>query len=72
MTTKADVLAAREAYERVAEAYLRERGWSDYEGTCGLGGCHRYWRRDDGHVFRNRDLHDALAIQLRQEPTDDR
>lgn len=27
MTTKADVLAAREAYERVAEAYLRERGW---------------------------------------------
>jgi hypothetical protein len=27
MTTKADVLAAREAYERVAEAYLREREW---------------------------------------------
>lgn len=27
MTTKADVLAARAEYERVAETYLREQGW---------------------------------------------
>jgi hypothetical protein len=32
MTTKADVLAARDVYERTAKSYLAQRGWREKSG----------------------------------------
>lgn len=57
MTTKADVLAAREQYEQVAQEYLRQLGASQDEQG--------FWMLPDG-TYARYDLHDAVQIATEQ------